>query len=361
LKNFQTCAAFLRWINWPDMMIKKLTRYNLLLLAVLAVCLTPRMVLGGLIGEPAPALNVHEWVMGGPVEIKPGTNIFVLEILETKFPASRESITNLNEIQRRFNTNGVVVVGVSDESVGVIKEYVQRHGTNIEFALAADNGRHTALAYMNPINRHGLPYDFIIGTNGDLLWHGVPQMEMLEDALTNILTGKYNEAAAAKMDLALHQMEQYLALARQGSDRTKMAGQRLLDTRTNDVPLLLDMADKICTVPRLAVRDFNLADEALKQAENLAPTNPPEIKMVRAVWLFESGQREAGLELAKRAVASTQVPEEKTRWQMMVKRMEERMVAKQADQDNGATNAPSAPEKSDGAQTGQGANSAGKP
>src|SRR5262249_11306446 len=155
------------------------------------------------------------------------------------------------------------------------------------------NGRHTSLAYMKPINQYGVPYSFIIGTNGHLLWHGIPQHDLLKNALKKILTGAYHEDVAAKMDLTLHQLEQYVLLARQGSDRTKDAGQTLLENRTNDLPLLLEMANAICTTPKLAIRDFKLADEALKQAETLAPTNPPSVEMTRAIWLFESGQRQS--------------------------------------------------------------------
>src|ERR1035437_3156845 len=81
-------------------------------LVVLMACLAPNIGLGGLIGEPAPPLNVNEWIKGKPVDVKAGTNIFVVEIWETESSTSRASITNLNDLQRRFKTNGVVVVGI---------------------------------------------------------------------------------------------------------------------------------------------------------------------------------------------------------------------------------------------------------
>ena len=118
-------------------------------IVILLACLAPNIGLGGLVGEPAPPLNVSEWIKGKPVEVKAGTNIFVVEIWETK-SANSASITNLNEIQRRFKTNGVVVVAVSDEPAGKIKEFVQHDGSNIEYAVAADNKRHTSLTYMKP-------------------------------------------------------------------------------------------------------------------------------------------------------------------------------------------------------------------
>jgi hypothetical protein len=345
-------------------MMMKFTKY-VFPLAAFMVWFAPGVVFGGLVGEPAPALNVREWIKGGPVEIKPGTNIFVVEIFETRLPASRASLTNLNEFQHRFNTNGVVFVAVSDEAPGIVKAYFAQYGSNIDFAVAADNGRHTALAFMKPINRGGIPYAFIIGTNGDLFWHGVPQ-HGLDTELDQIISGHYDEAVAKKLDLTQHQMEQYIGMARQGSDRTQMAGKTLLATRTNDVPLLCEMAYVISTVPALKIRDFALADEALNQAEQIAPTNSASVGIGRAIWLFESGKRDDGLARAKEVVALSQNPTEKTNLQMILDRMQTRMTALQSRGKNKSDALP-APEKDSGTNqsnmgTGdQGGNIVGKP
>ena len=96
-------------------------KYAVLLLVVLAG-LAPLSGRGGQIGEPAAPLLVTEWIKGQPVEVKPGTNIIVLEIFTTSSLASRASITNLNALQKRFKGQGVVVVGVSDEPVNLIKD-----------------------------------------------------------------------------------------------------------------------------------------------------------------------------------------------------------------------------------------------
>ncbi len=341
------------------MIMKNLIKH-LFALAVLMAGLAPGLVWGGLVGEPAPELNVAEWVKGGPVEIKPGTNIYVVEIFESKLPASRASITNLNDCQRRFKDKGVVIMGISDEPAGVISEFMKNGGTNIEYIVGRDNGRHTALAFMKPIMQKGIPYAFIIGTNGDLLWHGLPQ-HGLDAMLDKITNGKYDEAVAKKMDLTQHQMEQYLALARAGSDRLQMAGRTLLATRTNDVALLCEMAYVISTAPKLMTRDFGLADEALKQAEQLAPTNSAAVGMGRAIWLFESGKRDAGLARAKEVVAANESPMEKTNLVLILNRMQTRMAAIQARQNKANADAPTASHDSGAVTNQNGAGAAGKP
>ena len=143
-------------------------------IVVLMAVLAPNIGLGGLIGDPAPPLVGKEWIKGQPVTVKPGTNIYVVEIWDTSSLASRAAITNLNDIQERFKTNGVVVVGISDDPVETIKEFVQHGGANIEYAIAADNQRKTALSYMTSVKQRGIPYTFVVGTNGNVLWHGHP-------------------------------------------------------------------------------------------------------------------------------------------------------------------------------------------
>jgi alkyl hydroperoxide reductase subunit AhpC len=310
--------------------------------------LVPNIGLGGLIGEPAPPLNVNEWIKGRPVAVKPGTNIYVVEIWETKSPISHASITNLNDLQRHFKTNGVVVVAVSDEPAERIKEFVEHDGANIEYEIAADNKRHTALSYMKPVGQREIPYVFVVGTNGDLLWHGPPQPR-LSEILDQIIAGRYDEKQAGKMDLAWHQMQQYLDLALRGSDRAQLAGRTLLAARTNDVPLLCDLAFEIATAPRLATRDFALASKALDQAEKLAPTNAVPVGIARAILLFESGKRDEGLARATQLLASAQSPMDKITIQASLRTMEERKNAedkrkkaeeKKENQEPFKTNAP---------------------
>jgi alkyl hydroperoxide reductase subunit AhpC len=310
-------------------------------LVVLMACLAPNIGLGGLVGEPAPSLNVSEWIKGQPVEVKAGTNIYVVEIWNTTGLACRASITNLNDLQKRFKTNGVVVVGISDEPAEKIKEFVQHDGTNIEYAIAADNKRHTSLSYMKPVGQRRIPYVFVVGTNGNLLWHG-PPYQGLGEALDQITAGWYDEKQAGKTDLAWHQMQQYLILARQGSDRAALAGRTLLAARTNDVPLLCDLAFAIATFPKLATRDFALAGEALDQAGKLSTTNTTKVEITRAIVLFESGKQAEGLARATQALASAQSPMDKTNVQSVLRAMEKRKNAGEKKDDQGLikTNAP---------------------
>ena len=130
------------------------------------------------------------------------------------------------------------------------------------------------------------------------------------------------------MELAWHQLDQYLELARKGDERTQAAGRVLLAGRTNDVTLLCDLAFMIATAPRLEARDFVLANEALDRAEKLATTNATRVMITRAVVLFESGKQDEGLARANQALASAQSPIEKTNVLSLIRTMERRRTAR---------------------------------
>ena len=291
LKNFETCVGSAQWVNWPDMLNKTL------LLSLLVAGLIPHGVLGEMIGDPAPPVVVAEWIKGGPVTVGPGTNIFVVEIWTTTSMGSRACITNLNHLQERFKTNGVVVIGISDEPVEKIKEFVQNGpGTNIAYAVAADDRKRTVLSFMAPLKVRGVPFAFVVGTNGNVDWYGPPGGG-LNLAMKMILAGQYDVDYAKKQELGGRQMEQYVGLASRGDFRAKSAGQLLLANRTNDVELLCDLAYQICTDPQISRRDFALAGQALDQAEELEVTNKARVMIIRAVWLFASGKQDAGGDL----------------------------------------------------------------
>ncbi len=302
-------------------------------LAVLMTGLASNIGLCGSVGEPAPPLLVKEWVKGKPVEIKVGTNIYVVEIWNVSSAACRACITNLNNLQKRFATNGVVIVGISDEPVEKIKEFVEHDGTNIEYAIAADDKRQTSLGYMLPLGRRSIPYAFVVGTNGSVLWHGHP-LHGLDKALDQIIVGQYDLERAKKMEVANYQMQQYLDLARRGNDRAVPAGRVLLAARTNDVDLLCDLAFQISTFPHIAKRDFVLAGEALDQAEKLATTNTVRVMINRAIMLFESGKRDEGLARARQTLASAQNQDEKTNIQLVIRTMENRLAEIKSHQSN---------------------------
>ena len=290
--------------------------------------LAPVIGLGGPIGEPAAPLEVKEWIKGKPVEVKAGTNVFVVEVFTTGSLASRAIITNLNELQRRYRDQGVVVVGISDEPPERLKEFISQAGAAIEYAIAADNGRKTTLNYMMPVGKRGVPYSFVVGKDGKLLWHGHPH-EGLSEAMEQIITGRYNVEQAGKIEIDQKKLGQYVDMTRRRDPRAAVAGRELLSIWTNDVIRLCDLAREIATDRRIAKRDFLLANDALDRAEQLGATNSTRVAVTRAVVLFESGKKEQGRTRAQQALAAATDPKDKEYVESYLKTMEARLATAQ--------------------------------
>jgi hypothetical protein len=134
-------------------------------------------------------------------------------------------------------------------------------------------------------------------------------------------------AQTRKKLIARDQMDEYLVMVRQEDPQAPQAGKLLLRIRAKDAPLLCDLAFQIATAPYLPQRDAALANAALNRAEKLSSTNTTEIALDRAILLFQTGQPEAGLTAAKKALATAQTPEAQSAVQTTIRAMQARLAA----------------------------------
>jgi peroxiredoxin len=305
-------------------------KYVALFLGLIA-CLAPSSAFAeniGRIGDPAPPIVVLEWLKGKPVNFKAGTNIIVLEFWAALSPASRAAIPKFNEIQKKFQDQAVVVVGIADDPPNNLKEFLQNEGGQIEYTVAADNHRETAKNFMIAFGQNSIPHAFVIGKDGKVLWHGHPSMG-LDKALDDIVSGHYDLAGAIKRDSIRADLNAYQMLARHGDAKAPEFGRKLLADRTNNVLQLCDLAYRIVTDVNNTNRDFALAGEALAQAEKVSSGNAPEVIFTQGLLLFEQGKKEEGIAKAKQAIGLTTNTNEAAAFNLRVKVMEGRMEAEQ--------------------------------
>jgi peroxiredoxin len=296
------------------------------------------------IGDPAAPLTIKEWIKGMPVDVKDGKHIYVIEFWQTLSKASVAAIPKLNELQKKFKNQGVVILGISDDPADKLRDFVGYQDVAMTYGVAADDKRTTARAYMVAFGKSSIPYAFVIGKDGKVLWHGHP-LYGLEKALEAIVAGSYNLELAIKRDTPRAELDEYLALSRAASPRAGEAGRKLLAARTNSAPRLEDMAYRIITDVHNKHRDFTLATQALDQAEHLSPTNSPRLVMARGLLLFETGKAEEGLTTARRALGLITNDEERVAFGTYVGVMEARLAEKKKakeEQEKGQTNAPPA-------------------
>jgi len=293
---------------------------------IITACLFLTPCFADRIGDPAAPLTIKEWIKGGPVDIKSGTNIYVVEFWASLSTASRASIPRLNELQKEFKDKGVVFVAVSDEPLDKIKLFVASASVPLDYVIAADDQRKTARGYMVAYGQKGIPYTFVVGKDGRVLWHGYP-FQGLEEALTEITAGRYDLARAMKLDAVRVETDEYRRLSRLGDPKAAELGRKILAARTNNAVALCDFAYRIITDVQNTNRDFALAAAALDRSETLAPTNTPQLLMARGLLLFEKGRREEGQALARQAVELTKDPKEKESAEVYLGVLEGRLQA----------------------------------
>jgi hypothetical protein len=189
--------------------------------------------------------------------------------------------------------------------------------------VAIDDERKSNKGYMEAYGQNGIPHAFVVGKNGKVLWHGHP-MSGLDQALADMIDGKYDLEAAIKKDEARAVRDEYQKLARDGDAKAKDLGKKLLAEKGTDVDGLCDFAFSVVADTRNKNRDFPLADEALDKAEKAAGAKTAQILGVRAIARFESGKQDEGIALAKEAVALAKDDKEKARYQNYLRVMESR-------------------------------------
>jgi hypothetical protein len=299
---------------------------NGILLVGLAVGFGQLPALADKLGDPAQPLVVKEWIKGQPVDVLDGKNIYVVEFWAAIGSASRVVIPKLNELQKQYRDKGVVVLGISDEPVDKLQQFVASQGVVIDYAIAADDVRKTARKYMVAYGQNGIPHVFIVGKDRKVLWHGHP-LQGLDEALEQIVAGRYDLAAAIKADAVRAEVDEYRLLARRADPKAKDVGRKLLQARTNNAAALGQFAYRIITDSANTNRDFALATEAIDQAEKAAGTNMSQLVMARAIVLFETGKKDEGLALANQALDMVKDPKERASAEAYLRVMEARLEA----------------------------------
>lgn len=279
------------------------------------------------LGDPAAPLSILNWVKGKPVDVKNGKNLYVVEFWATWCGPCRTSIPHLTELQKKFQDKGVVFVGVSDEPADKVKPFVEKMGEKMGYVVACDDDRKTSDGYMTAYGQGGIPTAFIVGKDGKVLWFGHPMSE-LEETIEAILAGKYDLAAAGKRDALRATMDEYQKLSTAGDEKAKKLGREVLQSVGDDSEALEQFAFSITANGRSEHRDFALAHEALDLAEKKAGKNDARLVSIRAITVFESGQQEEGLALAKKAVELAKDEQQRASYERYVRVMESRLKAK---------------------------------
>jgi thiol-disulfide isomerase/thioredoxin len=265
------------------------------------------------LGKPAASLKGLQWIKGGSVEMKKGS-VYVVEFWATWCPPCRTSIPHLTELQHQFKDKGVTIIGISNETADIVKPFVEAETAGkMDYTVAVDPERQVGKGYMEAFGVGGIPHAFIVGKDGNLLWHGHP-MDGMDDVLKEVIAGDFDYVAYSKKKAAedkervrlVKLYRDYFAAVGTDADKATEIGIQLVDSSENAL-MLNALAWNILTEIPEESRDLELARKAAAKAVELTEEENPAILDTYALALYELGKKYVGQAVAyqKKAVTLT--------------------------------------------------------
>ncbi len=138
--------------------------------------------------DPAPELDVR-FVKGEPITLAAGRGekVYIVEYWATWCAPCKASIPHLTKLQKKYEDEGLVIIGISDETLKKVQEFTARMGDTMGYRVAIDpGGRKTKRKYAEPFDVNSIPWAVVIDKAGRIMWHGHP-MDPIVDPLVEAL------------------------------------------------------------------------------------------------------------------------------------------------------------------------------
>jgi thiol-disulfide isomerase/thioredoxin len=113
--------------------------------------------------------------------------IIVLNFWATWCPPCREEMPELSELQLEYINKNVVVLGIAEDELPLVKEYLQTSPVTYPIFIAENEGMNLGANLGN--DKGVLPYTVIIGADGSVIdtFYGRISKPLLEKSLQNLL------------------------------------------------------------------------------------------------------------------------------------------------------------------------------
>ncbi len=277
------------------------------------------------IGDPAPEINISEWVKGDKVnfETGKGKTIYVIVFWATWCEPCQECIPHLSDMQKKFKDKDVVMIAVSTEETEDVKRFVKEKGNEIAYTVAVDsNDDRTYRNYMEAFGMDDIPYSFVVNRQGNVVWQSHP-LEGLEDTLDQIVSGKF-DLEKAKVEITrkietdkanrLLPVYRHLCLNTDEVGLIKAVGSRILYHGKGDPEFLNTFAQLILDTEEINRYEGETALKAIQIAVETTKGENASILSTYSLTLFEAGQLKEAIEYQKKAIALCKDEKEKAEY-----------------------------------------------
>lgn len=154
------------------------------------------------IGDPAPALQIKEWIKGIPVERFQKDTVYVVEFWATWCRPCKAAMPHLSELANTYKDK-LIVIGVDimepkNITLKRVKNFVDSMGRQMNYRVAAGDSNYMEKSWFEAAGEQGIPHSFVINSEGRLAWIGHPSK--LQEILPSILNDSWdiNEALAKR-------------------------------------------------------------------------------------------------------------------------------------------------------------------
>lgn len=179
-------------------MKRQITNLMAAAFVTLSACVSAQVEFGSnKLGDIAPELKVQV-LKGDPVNLKEGVgkNLFIIEFWATWCGPCKFSIPHLTELQEKYREDGLVVIGISDETAATVLPYIEEMGEKMDYTVAIDLSKSTMSRYLRGYGEDAIPRAFVIDVNGRVAWVGNPLNPFMDEIVATLLEDIPKDAAS---------------------------------------------------------------------------------------------------------------------------------------------------------------------
>ncbi|RLT09037.1 MAG: hypothetical protein DWI21_06865 [Planctomycetota bacterium] len=223
------------------------------------------------VGSPAPPLKLKQFLKGEPVTAFEPGKIYVVEFWATWCGPCIQAMPHVSELQSKYPQVTFIGVNVWEDDDSAANGFLQAKGQELNYRIARDDIPEGGNAYDGAMAKtwlaaaevSGIPTAMVVDAQGRIA--NITHPMSLEECLPQIISGKWDMAAAAKQHLFSVLPE------RNGREFKERMGALLKAGQSDDTPaeldrLAVDFPEQAGLLGLIKFRMLALADGKSQQA-----------------------------------------------------------------------------------------------